>query len=168
MIETLLEVFLRMAVTVAAIIALTRLNGLRSFSKMSGFDFVITVATGSVLASTVMSPSKDYAISLAAVVSLFAVQAIFARLRERSTAVQNAIDNEPLLVMENGAIVEANLRAAKMTPDDLYAKLREANAFDLSRVKAVILETTGDVSVLHGGADETVSDAVMQGVRRTV
>ena len=168
MIETVLEVFLRVAVTVIAIIALTRLNGLRSFSKMSGFDFVITVATGSVLASTIMSPSKDYVVSLAAVVSLFAVQALFARMRERSTAVQQTVDNEPLLVMENGTIIAPNLRAAKMTPDDLYAKLREANAFDLSRVKAVILETTGDVSVLHGGADAAISDDVMKGVRRVL
>lgn len=163
-----IEVFLRVAVTVCIIIALTRLNGLRSFSKMSGFDFVITVATGSVLASTIMSPSKDYAVTLAAVASLFAVQAVFARLRERSRAVQRTIDNDPLLVMENGAILEANLRAAKMTPDDLHAKLREANAFDLSRVKAVVLETTGDVSVLHGGADTAVSEAVMKDVRRGV
>lgn len=164
----LLEVFLRVAATVAAIVLLTRLNGLRSFSKMSGFDFVITVATGSVLASAIMAPSQDYRIGLVALAGLFVVQGVTAWMRERSAAVQGILDNQPLLVMERGEILEANLRAAKMTPDDLYAKLREANAFDLTRVKAVVLESTGDVSVLHGSDDETVSDAVMAGVRRSI
>ena len=162
------ETFLRVAATVVVIILLTRLNGLRSFSKMSGFDFVITVATGSVLASTVMSPSKDYLIGVAALAGLFVVQHVIARARERSKRMQKVIDNEPLLVMEDGRILEVNLRSARMTPDDLYAKLREANAFDLSRIKAVILESTGDISVLHGGADEAISDPVMHGVRRAV
>ena len=164
----LLEILLRVVLTVGAIVLLTRINGLRSFSKMSGFDFVITVATGSVLATTITSPSKNYLFGLVALIGLFLVQGVLARLRERSDAVRNAVDNTPLLIMERGEILEENLRAAKMTPEDLYSKLREANAFDLSRVKAVILECTGDVSVLHGGEDTAISEPVMQGVRRSL
>jgi uncharacterized membrane protein YcaP (DUF421 family) len=68
--------------------------------------------------------------------------------------------------MRDCAIIDDNLRAANMTRSDLYAKLREANAYDLSTVRAVVMESTGDVSVLHG--DAPIDDRVMEGVRDTV
>lgn len=51
--------------------------------------------------------------------------------------------------MDNGAILEHNLTRSRLTQDDLMAKLREANAFDLRHVYAVVFEATRDVSVLH-------------------
>lgn len=46
-------------------------------------------------------------------------------------------------------MLEENLKVTKVTPDELRAKLREANVIDLNHVKAVVLETTGDISVMH-------------------
>nr|WP_243405031.1 DUF421 domain-containing protein [Pelagivirga sediminicola] len=39
--------------------------------------------------------------------------------------------------------------------------MREANALDLSPVRAVVLETTGSISVLHG---DHVDEALFKGV----
>ena len=163
-----LEIVLRALVAVVAVIVLLRLNGLRSFSKMSSFDFATTVACGSVVASTVINPDKNVLYGVFALAGLFIVQAAVARLRTHTNWAQRLIDNEPILIMENGRILSDNLSRTKMTEDDLYGKLREANAFDLSRVHAVVFETTGDVSVLHGSGDpdETVSPEILYGVRR--
>lgn len=161
------DILLRTVLAVAAIILLTRLNGLRSFSKMSGFDFAITVATGSVLASTITSPSQTVLVGIGALASLFAVQAGISAVRARSDTFENALDNCPLLVMEDGRILEENLRRSGMTKGDLYGKLREANALDLTLVRAVVFESTGDVSVLHAsGPDDTLSPELLEGVRR--
>lgn len=161
------EIFLRTVLTVGAIVLLTRLNGLRSFSKMSAFDFAITVATGSVLAGTILNPSKSLLFGLAALASLFVVQFAITRLRVRTNAAPALVDNTPLLIMEDGAVLERNLRAAGMTMADLRGKLREANALDLSLVRAVVFESTGDVSVLHAGSeDERLDPALLEGVRR--
>lgn len=78
MIYVIFEIFIRAAVCVAAIILLTRLSGLRSFSKMSSFDFAITVACGSVIASSVVSPKDNIVFGFAALVALFAVQGLIA------------------------------------------------------------------------------------------
>jgi uncharacterized membrane protein YcaP (DUF421 family) len=51
--------------------------------------------------------------------------------------------------MKGPQILDENLKATKVTPDDLRAKLREANVTDYSQIKAVVLETTGDISVLQ-------------------
>ena len=160
-------IFVQTTLTLAAVIVLTRLNGLRSFSKMSGFEFAITVAIGSVLASAATSPDQSVLIPLGGLVALYVLQGTLARLRRRWPAMRRGLDNRPLLVMEGATILDANLARAGMTRSDLFAKLREANAYRFDRVKAVVVEGTGDVSVLHGPADgEDVEPCLLDGVRR--
>ncbi|MEM5521643.1 YetF domain-containing protein [Sulfitobacter sp. AS59] len=133
------------------IILLVRIVGLRSFSKMTNFDFVMTVAMGSLLAGA--SQANDWTglvQILAAMVSLFAVQFGASILRQRSKAISNALENTPVFLMRDGVILHDALRATRVSESDLIAKLRNANALDLSTVHAAILETTGDVSILHG------------------
>jgi len=57
-------------------------------------------------------------------------------------------------LVAGSTILDENLRRANVTRNDLYGKLREANAFKFDQIKAVIFESTGDVSVIHGSEDK--------------
>jgi uncharacterized membrane protein YcaP (DUF421 family) len=150
----------------AAIIVLTRISGLRSFSKMSSFDFAITVAIGSVIATTVLTRDPPLLQSLSALAAIYALQGIVSVLRWRSAAVHDVVDNVPLLLMSGERLIRENMRAARVTEEDLYSKLREANVLDLAEVRAVVIETTGDISVLHGDpGGAPLSEALLKGVR---
>ena len=131
-----------------AVILYTRIFGKRSFSKMSSFDFAMTVAVGSLIASTALSRSVSLVDGLVALFMIYLVQFCVAYLR-RWQNFRNATDNSPLLLMKNSVIIEENLIKAKLTESDLRSKLREANVIRLEEVRAVVFETTGDVSVLH-------------------
>ena len=161
-----IEIFQRALVCVAAVIALTRLSGLRSFAKMTSFDFAITVACGSVIASSVISTDESVLLGVAALGSLFLVQAIVGHGRRKYAIFQKTIENAPVLIMKDGEVLHQNLKRAQITEADLFGKLREANAFDLRRVHAVVFEPTGDISVLHGTSDssEKVSSRILEGV----
>jgi uncharacterized membrane protein YcaP (DUF421 family) len=156
--------FAKAAVMVPFMIACVRLAGLRSFSKMSSYDFAVTVAFGSTLAGTVLNPGTALWQGLLAMTALFGVQWVIGIARSRFEAVQALTDNNPVLLMRDGRVLEGNMRDARVTRAELTAKLREANALDPSQVRAVVLETTGDVSVLHG---DRLDDTILQGVRRT-
>ncbi|SMO73478.1 DUF421 domain-containing protein [Gracilimonas mengyeensis] len=132
-----------------ALIIYTRIAGLRSFSKMSSFDFAITVAIGSIIASTILTKSPPLLQAMIALGILYALQMSVASLRNHSSFISDLVDNKPLLLMNGTHIIEKNMQKAKVTHDDLRAKLREANITQLSQVKAVVMEATGDVSVLH-------------------
>ena len=148
------------------LIALTRLAGLRSFSKMSSFDFAITVAIGSIIASTILAKDPPLLQAMAALGALYAVQMTVASLRGSSSVMSKLVNNEPLLLMRGTDILEENLKEAKVTHADLRAKLREANATQLSQVKAVVMEATGDIAVLHNDdPDHELDDELLQGVR---
>ena len=162
----LLNVLFETVVIVAVVIGLTRLNGLRSFSKQSAFDFPITVATGSVIAGTIAGQNTPVMIGIVAVAALFAFQALIGSLRLRFKPFESAVDNTPLLLMEGERIHDANLRKARMTREDLIAKLRMAGVSDPDQVRAVVFETTADVSVIQGDGGQPIHPMLMENVRR--
>lgn len=146
------------------IVLLIRLNGLRSLSKMTNFDFVMTVAMGSLLAGASQSQEwPAFVQTLAAMVALFAIQYIAARLRRASKTFANATQNEPVVLMRDGAFIEQALAETRVSRSDVLEKLRQANVLDPAKVHAVVLETTGDVSVLHG--EGALDPRLLDGVR---
>ena len=159
-------VLLSVVLVYGGILALTRLVGLRSFSKMSAADFAMTVAIGSALASAVLAPSPSVGVALVGLTGLYAMQWGLARVRVFWKPVGSLLDNEPVLLMAGPEVLEANLRATGVTREDLHGKLREANVFNFAQVIAVVFEPTGDVSVLHRSEpSEPVDAAIFEGVR---
>lgn len=158
------KIFATGLVTFVVLLAYARVVGLRSFAKMSTLDFAATVAIGSVLASVTLSNSTPIAAGLAALAVLMLVPWGINALRRRSDRFRSMTDNRPTLLMLDGEILHDNLDKDQVTVADLRAKLREANVLQLSEVRAVVLETTGDVSVLHGDAD--VDDWLLEGIDR--
>jgi len=150
------------------LVILTRVVGLRSFSKMSSFDFAMTIAVGSILASVLLSKSTAVADGMVALAAIFALQYVVALLRKKTTWAADLIDNQPKLLMLGEEILYENLKSTRVTEDDLIAKLREANVLNFSQVRAVVLETTGDISVLHTSDGNTaLSEQVLQAVKRS-
>ncbi|TWU51258.1 DUF421 domain-containing protein [Rubripirellula reticaptiva] len=142
-------ILLSSIVVYIGILLYTRFVGLRSFSKMSAADFAMTISVGSLFGATISSPSPTLFMGLFAIACMFGGQWLLAILRVQSSKFSKAIDNQPLLLMAGAEILHDNLRRANMTEHDLFGKLREANAMNFDQVKAVVFETTGDVSVLH-------------------
>lgn len=131
------------------VIALARLLGLRSFAKMAPHDFAATVAIGSVLAATAMSSVPLFQ-GMVALVGLFLAQWLYQRWRMRGG--ERFVDNDPVLLMRGEDVQWAAMQAVGVTVDDLRSKLREANVLSYGQVRAVVMEGTGDIAVLHGDA----------------
>lgn len=147
-----------------ALIILTRLAGIRSFSKMSGFDFAVTVAIGSTFASIVMAKTPSLIQGIIVLSFLFACQILFATLRQKLDFIKRISDNSPRLIMIGEDIQFDQLAKARMTESDLMSKLREANVANFSQIKVVIAETTGDVSVIHHNSDIKLSPTLLEGI----
>lgn len=148
-----------------SVIVMTRICGKRSFSKMSSFDFAMTVAVGSIIATTVLSQSVSMLQGITGLIVVYLLQ-IGAALARRNQNVRQIMDNSPLLLMDGGTVLEDNLRKARVTRGDLRSKLREANVTRLSQVRAVVFETTGDISVLHENGDGSLDVWLMKDVER--
>ena len=150
-----LDIFLRgtflAVIALAWVIICVRVIGLRAFSKMTSCDFVTTVAIGSLLAGCVQATSWSALVqALVAIAALLGVQYAVSRTRSHKDDFEGVIDNTPTLLMRDGEFQETALRRTRTTRRDVFAKLREANVLQVCDVRAVVLETTGDISVLYG------------------
>lgn len=165
--DLILESVLGTVIIFILIVVLTRIFGLKSFSKMTGFDFVVTVAIGSILGMSINSSKPSILLGGVILIVLYSLNYLVTLLRFHSNKAEKIIDNNPLLLMENGKIIQENMHASKVTQAELQSKLREANVLQLDQVKAVILETTGEISVLHSSNDAIeIEDFILGDVKR--
>ncbi|MCB0096376.1 MAG: DUF421 domain-containing protein [Caldilineaceae bacterium] len=133
-----------------------RLAGLRSFAKMSSFDFAITVATGSLLAATLLNKEPSLLRGMMGVFALFVIQYAVSWLRRHTAIMPKLVDNQPIILMVGPQVMVENLDQARMTVGDLNSHLRLAGVINSKQVLAVIMETTGDISILRADNENYV------------
>lgn len=136
-----------------ALVVLLRISGKRTLADMNAFDFVVTVALGSVLATTILNRSVSLAEGLAALVSLVVLQGLVAFMAARSRAVRRAVKAEPTLLVRNGELLDGAIRNARLSKAEVFAAIRASGEADLADVSAVVLETNGNLSVITGRID---------------
>lgn len=158
------KVLITLIVIFSVIILITRISGLRTFAKMSSFDFASTIAIGSILASVVLNTDQSILKGSLALGGIIAFQSLFSFVVRKSKSVQKIVTNTPVALMYDGKILFDNLNKANVGEGDLIAKLREANVIDFDEVLAVVLESTGDMSVLHSSEKSQLQTKLLKGV----
>lgn len=139
-------------VYVVALIAI-RLAGRRTLAEMSAFDVVVTVAIGTVVTSTALPSNPAIADGAAALATLLLLQVALAALRQRFAAVRRYLDFVPYAVVRHGQLdVRRSPLTAQLTEDDVRSQLRRQGVFSFDGIDTVILEPTGQLSVVPRGA----------------
>lgn len=127
---------------------LTKGIGRKLISQMNFFDFIMGVSMGSIVANAIID--KEFA-SLSATIALilFSILTILTGyLSIKSVTIRKLINSEPVTLVENGNIIDKNMKKTKLTINELKMKLREKSAFSLADVEFAIMETDGELSVL--------------------
>ncbi len=163
-IDTAILVILSVFGIFTGIIIITRIFGLRTFAKMSSFDFASTIAVGSILAAIVINKDQGVLKGILALVCVIGFQTLFSFLVRKSNWFKKLFTNKPQMLMKDGEIYYDNLQKCNVGVSDLMAKLREANVHKFSEVQAVIFESTGDISVLHSSAMDGVDSMILEDV----
>ncbi|MDP2357348.1 MAG: DUF421 domain-containing protein [Beijerinckiaceae bacterium] len=141
----------------AAVAIMLRTSGKRTLSKLNAFDFVVTIALGSTLATIILSKDVALAEGVAALALLAGLQYVVAWLCVRSKRIEAWVKSEPTLLMRKGEYLQEAMRRERVTSGEILAAVRGAGGGDLSEIDAVILETDGTLSVVrtsvHSGID---------------
>ncbi|MGB3150279.1 MAG: YetF domain-containing protein [Maribacter sp.] len=163
---TVLQMILAGVLIYLYLLIVTRVAGKRTFAKMTSLDFAITIAMGSILADAVNKPEGNFIPAIVSVAILALLQLLFAKLLSNSKSLEKVATNTPILLMDGEHMLEDNMRRALVSKSDLMGKLREANVLKLTQVKAVVFETTGDISVLHTNQNIAIDSIIMEGVKK--
>ena len=141
------------AAAYVALVLLLRLSGKRTLSKFNAFDFVVTIAIGSVLATVLVSNDVALAQGLTAFGVLLGLQFLITWLSTRSARVRALVKGEPTLLVHRGEFLDAALRRERVTREEVHAAVRDAGSASLAGVYAAVLETDGTITVVREAPD---------------
>ena len=141
----------------AALIVLLRISGKRTLSKWNAFDFVVTIALGSILASVIMSKDVSLADGAAALVVLVGLQFIITRLSVRFDWLKRLVKAEPALLLDKGEFLTETMRRERVAESEIRAAIRSSGAAAVEEIEAVVLETDGSLSVVKKSAGDSRS-----------
>ena len=139
--------YIRTIVLYLILIAVIRLMGKRQIGQMEASEFVVTM----LVANLAAIPMQDGAIPLFSgavpILTVLGVELVLSALSLRSMKIRKLLCGKPVILIENGNILQQNLRKTRVTLDELTGHLREKDVLDLRSVQYAILETNGNLSV---------------------
>jgi uncharacterized membrane protein YcaP (DUF421 family) len=155
--EELWRAALFAVVTYAAFVILLRVSGKRTLLKMNVFDFVIVVAIGSILASTIITPEITVSKGLVGCATLVFSQVIVSWIVTRSPRLEKIINGNPTLLLHKGQFLRDVMKRQRVTEEEIRAAVRAHGVASLENIQSVILETDGTFSVVWKKTDESKS-----------
>lgn len=135
------------ATAYAGLVVMLRSSGKRTLSKMNAFDFIVTIALGSTLATVLLSDSVPLAEGLVALALLICLQYVMTWLSVRSPRFQALIKSDPTLLAHEGRYLDAAMRRQRVTRAEIEAALRDSGLDRIEDASGVVLETDGSISV---------------------
>ena len=139
--------YLRTIVLYLVLIFSIRLMGKRQIGQMEASEFVVTM----LVANLASIPMQDGAIplysGLVPILTVLGTELVLSGLIMRSVALRRFFCGKPVILIDNGKIMEENLRRTRVTLDELTGHLREKDVLDIRSVQYAILETDGNLSV---------------------
>ncbi|MEZ4552771.1 MAG: DUF421 domain-containing protein [Dehalococcoidia bacterium] len=148
----------------AALIASLRVSGKRTLTQMNAFDFVVTVALGSTLATVLLSSEVSLAEGVTAFLLLIGLQFSIAWLSAHWPPSQRVLKSEPAMLLYQGRPLDRALARERVTRSELDAALRSHGISSPSEVYAVVMETNGSFSVLPAPASSPGPRTTIEGV----
>jgi uncharacterized membrane protein YcaP (DUF421 family) len=132
----------------ALLVVMLRVSGKRTLSKMNAFDFVVTVALGSMLASTILTESVALAEGILGMGALILLQFVITWLSVRSRTISDLVKAEPTLLYHDGRYITSQMMRCRVTESEVQAAIRSQGQGAEKNVVSVVLETDGSFSVI--------------------
>jgi uncharacterized membrane protein YcaP (DUF421 family) len=136
------------AAAYATLIVLLRMTGKRTLAKLNAFDWVVSVAIGSTLATILLSTDVSWTEGATALTLLAGLQLVVARVTTWLPGARSFVTAEPRLLLVDGRPIEQAMTSERISMGELRQAIRASGTGDLSSVTAVVLETDGSLSVI--------------------
>ena len=139
--------YLRTIILYLILIGVVRLMGKRQIGQMEPTEFVVTMLVANLAAIPMQDGGIPLLSGLVPILTVLGVGMILSVLSMRFVLLRRWLCGKPVLLIENGKILQDNLRRTSITMDELTGHLREKDVLSIEQVQFAILETDGNFSV---------------------
>jgi len=144
-----MDLVLRAVVIFFVIWVVTRAVGRRELSSMEPFDLILLVVIGDLVQQGVTQ--SDYSLTGAIVViaTIAFLTVAMSFLSFRVPRLRPVLEGEPLVLVQDGQVIDRNLRRERITLEELRSEARQNQIQDLADVRFAVLETNGRISFIQ-------------------
>lgn len=132
----------------AWLVLLLRISGKRTLAKMNAFDWIVSVAMGSTLATTLLSEDVALFEGMLAFAVLVGLQFAVAWSSVRSRTFNRMVKSEPRMLLYRGRFLQDAMRRERVGEAEIRQAIRSNGSADLENVAAVVLETDGTFAIV--------------------
>jgi uncharacterized membrane protein YcaP (DUF421 family) len=143
-----MDIVLRALVAFLVILLLTRIVGRRELSTLEPFDLILLVTIGDLVQQGVTQNDFSVTGMILAVGTIGVLTVVFSYLPWRFRVLRPVLEGEPIIIVEDGKIVERNAKRQRMTKEEIAAAARQQSIASLQEVRWGVLETNGSISFI--------------------
>jgi uncharacterized membrane protein YcaP (DUF421 family) len=143
-----MDIVIRAAIAFSFVFLLTRVVGRRELSQLEPFDLIMLIMMGDLVQQGVTQ--SDYSVTgiflAAGMLALMTV--LVSYLSFRFKRLRPILDGEPLVIVQDGKVIDANLKRERMTVEEVAQEARLQQIASLEDVEWAVLERTGQISFI--------------------
>jgi uncharacterized membrane protein YcaP (DUF421 family) len=143
-----MDVVVRAVIIYVLVFALTRALGRRELSTLQPFDFILLVVIGDLIQSGVTQNDLSVTGVLLVVSTIGILQVLTSYVSFRFRRMRSVLQGEPIVLVENGQLINRNMHRERLTLDDLAEKARLNEIASIDEIRWAVLETNGDISFI--------------------
>lgn len=143
-----LDVIIRSLLSLVTLFLVTKMLGKKQVSQLSLFDYVIGISIGNFAAEMTINVDSQYMNGIVSVIMFGLVAYLVSILTMKSIILRRYFMGVPTILIQEGKIIEKNMRKVKFDVNDLLEEIRSNGYFNLEEVEYAIMEANGKVSVL--------------------
>jgi len=143
-----MDIVIRAAVAFLVILLLTRIVGRRELNTLEPFDLILLVTIGDLVQQGVTQ--NDFSVTglVLAIGTIAALTVLFSYLPWRFQALRPVLEGEPVILIEDGNVIERNLKRHRLTQQEVAAEARYQQIDSFEKVRWAVLETSGKISFI--------------------
>jgi uncharacterized membrane protein YcaP (DUF421 family) len=142
------DVVLRAVVIYVVVFAFTRALGRRELSTLQPFDLILLIVIGDLIQSGVTQNDLSVTGVLLVLCTIGIMQVLTSYAGFRFRRLRPVLQGEPIVLVENGRLIDRNMRRERLTLDDLAEKARLSEIESIGEIRWAVLETNGDISFI--------------------
>jgi uncharacterized membrane protein YcaP (DUF421 family) len=143
-----MDLVIRATVVFFFIFLITRIAGRRELSSLQPFDVILLVVLGDLVQQGITQSDESVTGTLIVISTVTLLSVAVSWLSFRSRRVRLVTEGEPLVLVEDGELIESNLRRERLTRADLEEEARQQQVSSISEIRWAILERSGSISVI--------------------
>jgi uncharacterized membrane protein YcaP (DUF421 family) len=144
----ILRTIIRSILLIVGLFIITKLLGKKQLSSLSFFEYIVGITVGDIAGTLAMDPDLSLRDGIASLVVWSFVPLAISTVSLRSRAFRKIVEGKSTTFIENGNILEKNMRKEKYSIDELLEQLRKKSVFKVADVEFASLDSNGELSVL--------------------